>query len=61
MEETASSSRGPMPSSRLRQSLCDVERRERGGAARAAFLERHAPEVATAPLVDLYHRMVARG
>ena len=39
----------------------DVERRERGGAARAAFLERHAPEVATAPLVDLYHRMVARG
>jgi glycosyltransferase involved in cell wall biosynthesis len=39
----------------------DVERRERGRAARVAFLERHAPEVATAPLVDLYHRMVARG
>jgi glycosyltransferase involved in cell wall biosynthesis len=39
----------------------DVERRERGRAARATFLERHAPEVATEPLVDLYHRMVARG
>ena len=33
------------------------ERRERGDAARTAFLERYAPEPATRPLVDLYHRM----
>jgi len=34
------------------------ERRERGDAARAAFLERYAPEPATRPLVDLYRRMI---
>jgi glycosyltransferase involved in cell wall biosynthesis len=33
------------------------ERRQRGAAARAAFNERYTPEVATAPLVDLYRRM----
>jgi glycosyltransferase involved in cell wall biosynthesis len=34
-------------------------RRERGAAGRAAFLAHHAPEPATAPLVDLYRRMLA--
>jgi glycosyltransferase involved in cell wall biosynthesis len=33
------------------------ERRQRGAAGRAAFHERYTPEVATAPLVDLYRRM----
>jgi glycosyltransferase involved in cell wall biosynthesis len=33
------------------------ERRQRGAAGRAAFAERYTPEVATAPLVDLYRRM----
>jgi glycosyltransferase involved in cell wall biosynthesis len=33
------------------------ERRERGAAARRAFLERYAPEPATRPLVELYRRM----
>jgi glycosyltransferase involved in cell wall biosynthesis len=35
------------------------QRRRRGAAARAAFLERHAPEVATRPLADLYRRLVS--
>jgi glycosyltransferase involved in cell wall biosynthesis len=34
-------------------------RRERGAAARAAFLAHHAPAVAAAPLVALYRRMLA--
>ena len=38
----------------------DAERRERGAAARAAFLERYAPEPATLPLVELYRRLAAR-
>src|SRR5205085_3334873 len=33
------------------------ERRERGAAAREAFLQRYAPGPATAPLLDLYRRM----
>ncbi|HEU0130584.1 MAG TPA: glycosyltransferase [Mycobacteriales bacterium] len=32
-------------------------RRERGAAARAAFLAHHAPEPATAPLAEAYRRM----
>jgi glycosyltransferase involved in cell wall biosynthesis len=39
----------------------EKERRQRGNAAREAFLRRYTPEVATAPLVDLYQRMAARG
>jgi glycosyltransferase involved in cell wall biosynthesis len=35
-----------------------AERRERGAAAREAFLRRYAPEPATRPLVELYRRMV---
>jgi glycosyltransferase involved in cell wall biosynthesis len=34
-----------------------VERRQRGAAARAAFLRRYAPGPATEPLVELYARM----
>lgn len=37
------------------------ERRQRGAAAREAFLRRYAPEPATLPLVDLYRRMAAQG
>lgn len=37
------------------------ERRERGAAARNAFLRRYAPEPATRPLVELYRRMAAQG
>jgi glycosyltransferase involved in cell wall biosynthesis len=33
------------------------ERRQRGEAARTAFLERYAPLPATEPLVELYRRM----
>jgi glycosyltransferase involved in cell wall biosynthesis len=33
------------------------ERRERGAAAREAFLRRYAPEPATLPLAELYRRM----
>lgn len=36
------------------------ERRERGAAARAAFLRDHTPAVATASLVDLFERMLDR-
>lgn len=38
-----------------------AERRERGAAARRAFLERYAPEPATRPLVELYRRMADPG
>lgn len=38
-----------------------AERRERGAAARRAFLERYAPEPATRPLVELYRRMAEAG
>jgi glycosyltransferase involved in cell wall biosynthesis len=38
----------------------EAARRQRGGAARAAFLAHHSPGPATAPLVDLYQRMVSR-
>jgi glycosyltransferase involved in cell wall biosynthesis len=34
-----------------------LARRERGAAARRAFMRRHAPRPATEPLVDLYRRM----
>jgi glycosyltransferase involved in cell wall biosynthesis len=37
----------------------EVERRNRGAAARAAYLARYTPEVATAPLASLYERMVS--
>jgi glycosyltransferase involved in cell wall biosynthesis len=37
-----------------------AERRERGAAARAAFLARYAPEPATAPLLELYRRIAAQ-
>jgi glycosyltransferase involved in cell wall biosynthesis len=37
----------------------EVERRSRGAAARAAYLERYTPEAATAPLASLYERMVS--
>ena len=37
----------------------DLERRQRGGAAHSLFIERYVPEIATAPLADLYERMVA--
>ena len=38
--------------------LNDVqERRERGSAARAAFLRRYTPQPATEPLVDLYRTL----
>ncbi len=36
-------------------------RQERGRAAHELFQKRYAPEVATAPLVDLYRRMAERG
>jgi glycosyltransferase involved in cell wall biosynthesis len=36
-------------------------RRERGAAARALFLERFSPAVATAPLIDAYQRMCDAG
>jgi len=36
-----------------------AERRQRGAAARQAFLRRYAPGPATEPLVDLYRRMAA--
>jgi glycosyltransferase involved in cell wall biosynthesis len=35
----------------------DAARRERGAAARTAFLEQYAPEPATRPLVELYRRL----
>jgi glycosyltransferase involved in cell wall biosynthesis len=35
----------------------EAERCQRGDASRRAFLRRYTPEVATAPLVDLYRRM----
>lgn len=38
-----------------------AERRERGAAARRAFLDRYAPEPATRPLVELYGRMADPG
>jgi glycosyltransferase involved in cell wall biosynthesis len=37
----------------------EAERRERGAAARRAFLARYTPRRATEPLVDLYRRLVA--
>lgn len=39
----------------------ELERTERGAAARAAFLERYAPLPATLPLAELYGRIAARG
>jgi glycosyltransferase involved in cell wall biosynthesis len=35
------------------------ERRRRGGAARAAFVDRHTPEAATRPLAELYLRLLS--
>ena len=51
MEETASSSRGSEPSSRPRQSRCFETTPSAASAAggESRLLERHAPEVATAP------------
>lgn len=37
-----------------------AERRERGAAGRRAFLDRYAPEPATAPLVELYRTLAER-
>jgi polysaccharide biosynthesis protein PslH len=37
----------------------DLERRQRGAAAHETFHQLYVPEVATAPLVDLFDRMVA--
>lgn len=39
----------------------ETERRERGAAARTAFLERYAPARATEPLVALYRGIAGRG
>lgn len=36
----------------------EAERRERGKAALATFRNYYTPEIATRPLVDLYHRML---
>jgi glycosyltransferase involved in cell wall biosynthesis len=35
----------------------DAARRQRGAAARSAFVERYAPQPATAPLLELYRQM----
>jgi glycosyltransferase involved in cell wall biosynthesis len=37
----------------------ELERRQRGTAARNAFGARYAPKPATAPLVELYKQMIA--
>jgi glycosyltransferase involved in cell wall biosynthesis len=37
----------------------DLERRQRGDAAYRSFLRHYVPEVAAAPLVDLFERMVS--
>lgn len=37
------------------------ERKERGEAARRAFLDHYTPAVAVRPLIDLYERMLSRG